>query len=155
MSKNNEPLTAQSIKSPIYSDILGTAASGLCAIHCALTPLFFAAKPLLESTTGEHTDGHGLWGMLDYVFLILSLLAVWYSARHTTHTNLKWILWVAWGVFALGLLSEPFELTFGIWLMYAGSFTLVIAHIKNYRHCQQCKLDMPNTKNNIKLNDND
>ena len=121
-----------------YSDWLGAATSGLCAIHCMLTPLFFAAKPVLESTGVEHA--HGLWGMLDFVFLILSLLAVWFSARHTTHSTLKWVLWFAWGVFAVGLLSESFA--FGKWLMYAGSITLVIAHIKNHRHCQQCKLEM-------------
>lgn len=125
-----------------YSDWLGAATSGLCAIHCTLTPLFFAAKPVLESTVGE--DGLGVWGMLDYVFLILSLLAVWYSTRHTTHAHLKWILWLAWAVFAIGLLAEPLELSFGKWLMYAGSITLVIAHIKNYRHCQQCKLEVKN-----------
>lgn len=126
------------IKKLDYSDWLGAAASGLCAIHCTLTPLFFAAKPVWESTAVEY--GHGVWGMLDYVFLILSFLAVRYSALHTTHITLKWVLWLAWGVFALGLLSESFA--FGKWLMYAGSITLVIAHIKNYRHCQQCKVDM-------------
>ncbi len=125
-----------------YSDWLGVAASGLCAIHCTLTPLFFAAKPVLESTIGEHT--HGFWAALDYVFLGLSLLAVWYSARHTTHTVLRWVLWVAWGVFAVGLLSELLELSFGKWFMYAGSISLVIAHLKNYRHCQQCKIETSN-----------
>lgn len=39
------------------SDLLGVAASGLCAIHCTLTPLLFAAKPLLEGTVGEHAHG--------------------------------------------------------------------------------------------------
>ncbi len=127
-----------------YSDWLGAAASGLCAVHCTLTPLFFAAKPALAGTVGEHAHGDGLWGALDYIFLILSLLAVWYSARHTTHTALRWILWAAWAVFAVGLLSEPLELSFGKWFMYAGSISLVIAHLKNYRHCQQCKIESPN-----------
>ena len=125
-----------------YSDWLGAAASGLCAIHCTLTPIFFAAKPVLDSTVGEHAHGHGWWGALDYIFLVLSLLAVWYSARHTTHTTLKWGLWAAWGLFAFGLLSEPFGVPFGHWFMYVGSISLVIAHIKNYRHCQQCKVEL-------------
>ncbi len=126
-----------------YSDWLGTAASGLCAIHCTLTPIFFVAKPALASTLGEHDHHHGLWAALDYVFLALSLLAVWYSARHTTHAQIKWILWAAWGVFAFGLLSELLELSFGHWFMYAGSIALVITHIINYRHCQQCKTGVP------------
>ncbi|MEO1258341.1 MAG: MerC domain-containing protein [Bacteroidota bacterium] len=122
-----------------YSDWLGVAASGLCAIHCALTPLLFAAKPILEGTMGEHVHGHFLWAAMDYIFLVLSFLAVWYSARHTTHATLKWVLWAAWAAFALGLLSESLELPLGSWFMYAGSITLVIAHIKNYHHCQQHK----------------
>jgi hypothetical protein len=127
-----------------YSDWLGAAASGLCAVHCTLTPLFFAAKPIIAGTVDAHNHGHGLWGALDYVFLVLSLLAVWYSARHTTHTTLKWVLWAAWAVFAFGLLAELLELAYGKWFMYAGSIILVIAHIKNYRHCQQCKIEAAN-----------
>jgi hypothetical protein len=121
-----------------YSDWLGAAASGLCAIHCTLTPLLFAAKPVLEGSSGEH-HSPGFWAALDYIFLGLSLLAVWYSARHTSHGTVKWVLWAAWIVFAIGLLSEPLELSFGKWLMYAGSISLVIAHLKNYHHCQKCK----------------
>lgn len=123
------------------SDILGAAASGLCAIHCTLTPLLFAAKPLLEGTVGEHAHGVGFWAVFDYVFLALSLVAVWYSARHTSHTTIKWILWAAWIVFAVGILAEPLELSFGKWLMYTGSITLVIAHLQNYRYCRSNEED--------------
>ncbi len=134
------------IKRLAYSDWLGVAASGLCAVHCALTPLFFAAKPALAGVVGEHAHahGHGFWGLLDYIFLVLSFLAVWYSARHTIQPALKWVLWAAWWGFAIGLLLEPYELASGKWLMYAGSFTLVIAHIKNYQHCRNCKVELSN-----------
>ena len=127
-----------------YSDWLGAAASGLCAVHCALTPVLFAAKPILTSAAVGHTHGHGLWASLDYLFLILSLLAVWYSARHTTHPTIKWVLWAAWVLFAVGLLFEPFDLSFAHWLMYAGSISLVIAHIKNYQYGQHCKVETSN-----------
>lgn len=118
------------------SDILGATASGLCAIHCTLTPLLFAAKPLLEGTAGGHAHGVGFWAVFDYVFLLLSLAAVWFSARHTSHPTIKWILWAAWAVFALGILAEPLGLSFGKWLMYTGSITLVIAHLQNHRYCR-------------------
>lgn len=118
------------------SDLLGAAASGLCAIHCTLTPLLFAAKPILEGTMGEQAHGVGFWAVFDYVFLVLSLAAVWYSARHTSHSTIKWVLWIAWIVFAIGILSEPLELAYGKWLMYIGSITLVVAHLQNYRYCR-------------------
>lgn len=120
------------------SDLLGAAASGLCAIHCTLTPIFFAAKPVLDGAIGEHANCSGLWAALDYVFLVLSLAAVWYSAKQTSHTVIKWVLWIAWLVFAGGLLSEPMHIANGKWFMYAGSITLVIAHVQNYRYCINC-----------------
>lgn len=120
-----------------YSDFLGVAASGLCAIHCALTPVFFAARPVLESTIGHHHHGDGFWALLDYLFLVISLVAVWYSAKHTHHIGIKRVLWVAWGVFAVGLLSEIFHFEYGIWLMYLGSIALVVTHSYNHRYCKR------------------
>ena len=117
-------------------DIFGASVSALCAIHCTLTPLFFAAKPFLD--TAEHHHGHGgAWrGSLDYIFLVLSVVAVWYSSRQTSHPTYKWMLWAAWGLFAVGLLLEPLELWFIKGLMYLGSAALVVIHLQNYRHCQ-------------------
>lgn len=128
------------IKKMSYSDWLGVATSGLCAIHCALTPVFFAAKPVLESTVGEHHHGSGFWALLDYVFLVVSLSAVWYSARHTHHKGIKIVLWGAWVVFAIGLVSEPFHFQYGKWFMYAGSFTLVVAHVYNHHYCKKSRI---------------
>ena len=119
-----------------YSNLLGAAASGLCALHCAATPLFFAAKPVLESTVEHHAHGSPFWAALDYVFLVLSFLAVWYSAKNTDHQTLKKILWFGWVLFAIGLFSEPFHLPYGSWLMYAGSIILVVTHLKNFQHCR-------------------
>lgn len=101
-----------------YSNLLGAAASGLCAVHCAVTPLIFAAKPVLHTAVGEHAHGSPLWAAFDYIFLVLSLVAVWYST------------------FAIGLLSEPFHLPYGSWLMYGGSIVLVVAHLKNFQYCR-------------------
>lgn len=122
-----------------YSDGVGVVASALCTIHCVLTPLLFMAKPMLTDTVHQHTHGHGIWALLDYIFLIISLLAVWYSSEHTENPTLKWVLWVAWVVFAIGLLLEPLGLSFGKWLMYIGSISLIIAHLKNHYYCQHNK----------------
>lgn len=130
-----------------YSDWLGAAASSLCVVHCMLTPLFFVAKPVFSMAMHPHAHGHGLWGYLDYVFLVLSLLAVWYSSEHTTHATLRWVLWASWVAFAIGLFFEPFDLPYGQWLMYMGSISLIIAHVKNYHHCHRAGLECrTNTK---------
>ena len=116
------------------SDVLGITASGLCAIHCALTPLIFAVKPVLQNTVSGHGHSHGhWWSLFDVLFLILSLVAVYFSSKHTKNKTIKWVLWVAWAIFSLGLLSEFIEFPNGIWLMYIGSFALIITHFINHR----------------------
>jgi len=125
------------VKKADYSDWLGVSASGLCIIHCALTPLLFTAKPVFFGMVDQPVHDHGPWAMLDYAFLALSLLAVWYSAQHTAHQTIKKALWAGWTIFAIGLMYEPHGTTFSSWLMYIGSFTLIIAHLTNYYHCQQ------------------
>lgn len=79
------------------------------------------------------------WAMLDYLFLFVSLLAVWYSARHTSSRSVRLLLWVGWAGFAAGLLLEAGAFAFGKWLMYAGSVALVVTHVVNFRHCRACK----------------
>ncbi|MBX2926380.1 MAG: MerC domain-containing protein [Saprospiraceae bacterium] len=123
------------------SDLLGIFASGLCAVHCAITPLFFAAKPLFDHATSHHHHGAGPWGwaMLDYIFLVLSLLAVWVSTRHTNSRPIKTALWASWVCFAGGLALEIQDMALGKWLMYGGSIALIVAHIINLRHCRACE----------------
>lgn len=118
--------------------MMGVAVSALCAIHCTLTPLLFAAKPLLESTVDEGSRHSLLWHGLDYIFLILSLLAVWFSSRNTGYKLIALLLWLAWGLFTVGIFAEQCEFEAGKWLMYFGSISLVITHLQNYRYCRQC-----------------
>lgn len=127
------------IKKLDFSDLFGATVSGLCAIHCTLTPLFFAARPLLQNSAEAHAHGSAFWASLDFVFLVLSLIAVWFSSRHTSHKNIKWILWIGWIFFAAGLLLEQLDFSAAIWLMYIGSITLIITHVQNYRYCKRCK----------------
>ncbi len=128
------------IRKKIQSDIFGVFISGLCAIHCTLMPVFFAAKPLLESSNITHQNESELWESLDYIFLILSLVAVWYSSIHSFQKFIKWFLWLSWLVFSVGLMSEHYDFSYGIWLMYIGSFCLIIGHSINYRYCKKCEI---------------
>ena len=135
--KSSRPTGLWSSSSPLRSrsDFFGAVISGICAVHCTLTPFLFAARPLLETTGHAAAHGDYWWALLDYVFLFFSLLAVGYSVRRTDSPSIRIWLWVAWAVFALGLLLEPLELPFAKALMYVGSFTLIFAHLRNLRHC--------------------
>ena len=121
------------------SDLLGVSASGLCAVHCILTPFLFAARPVMDGTIGQFVYDSGLWFVMDYIFWMFSLAAVWYSTRFTSHATIKWILWISLSVFTGGLLSEALELSYGKWFMYLGSISLIITHLQNHRYCQKCK----------------
>ena len=124
------------------SDLLGIMASGLCAVHCAVTPFFFAARPLLDKAVCDRSCCSNAplgWAMLDYLFLLISLLAVWYSAKHTTSRTVRFLLWVGWACFAVGLLLEGGAFASGKWMMYTGSAGLVATHVVNFRHCRACR----------------
>lgn len=117
-----------------FSDLLGITASGLCTVHCLVAPLFFASKPLFDHH-GGHAHGTGWWASLDFIFLLLSMLAVYYSSKHTGHQSIKRWLWIAWFVFASGLLMEKFHIHVATWFLYSGSIALVLIHLLNYRYC--------------------
>ncbi|MEL6845847.1 MAG: MerC domain-containing protein [Bacteroidota bacterium] len=120
-----------------YADWVGMVASGLCTLHCILTPVIFAAKPFFVTAGTGHTHGPALWSSLDYVFLFMSLMAVWYAVDHAATSFMKAAFWLFWGIFAFGLFMEGYEIQAGKWLMYAGSIALIVMHFLNYRHYRQ------------------
>lgn len=122
-------------------DFLGILSSGLCAIHCAAAPLFFAAQPLVHDAleeAGHHDHGHahgsGLWGSLDLLFLAVSLVAVFFAARASQQTATRAWLGVGWAIFAASLVMEHLGMVG--WLMYVGSAVLVVTHLVNFRQCR-------------------
>lgn len=129
-----------------YSDWLGVTTSGLCAVHCTLTPLFFATRPILEGTLDKHGHSSEFWSLLDYLFLGLSFIAVWYSARHTSYSVIKWIFWGAWSIFTIGLLSELFHFYYAKWLMYVGSIALIGMHLFNLFYVKKVKHESTSKK---------
>ncbi|MGB3547043.1 MAG: MerC domain-containing protein [Saprospiraceae bacterium] len=118
-------------------DLLGLAASGLCALHCTITPLFFAAQPLLHHTTdhAHHHTGLSFWSSLDYVFLLLSLVAVWLASRASRRPSTRAWLWVGFSCFSLGLILESYS-PWALALLYLGSGILVVTHLVNFHQCR-------------------
>lgn len=118
------------------SDLYGSLASGLCLVHCLATPVLFAAH------TG-HVHGHHnspvWWGAIDILFIIISLAAVYWSARNTSKKWMEVALWICWALLAFVILNEKFE-----WIhlseaaIYFPSLLLVGLHLYNRKYCQ-CK----------------
>lgn len=119
------------------SDIIGMAVSALCFIHCIATPFIFAAQTCTRSCCAETPFW---WRTIDYVFLAISFIAIWFSTRNTIKNWLKIILWINWGVLSLVLIFEDIaiELLFER-IVLVPAISLIVFHSYNkiYAYKQQ------------------
>ena len=113
------------------SDFIGMIASGLCLIHCVATPILFMAGTGLGMPTEVQPTW---WGYLDPIFLVLSLLAVYWSVQSRAHALIKFLFVVFWMLLMLLVLNEKFEL-FPIVeeAIYVPTISLILLHLYNSR----------------------
>ncbi len=80
-------------------DVLGLFLSGLCIVHCLLTPIFLLVIPnLVPHWLQAEGHGHG-WFYLILVGLASFSMVVGYRK----HTQWRPILWLALGLVVVGL----------------------------------------------------
>lgn len=116
------------------SDSLGVMASGLCLIHCLATPFLFVAKTCAVSCCAAAPIW---WVLLDYVFLIVSFFAVYWSTFTTSNDKVKSALWISWVLLSLILINEQVQLVaLSQYAIYVPAFALVALHIYNLKYCQ-------------------
>lgn len=117
------------------SDSLGVFASGLCLIHCIATPLIFVLQPLAVSEEAAPL----WWKSLDYVFLVISFIAVYWSAKNTSKTWMRSALWISWVALTFAILNEKMELFhLGEISIYIPAVVLIGLHLYNQKYCK-CK----------------
>lgn len=126
------------LKIAAKSDFVGTIASGMCLAHCVATPFLFAAHT-------AHVQGHHShpfwWGLIDLLFIAISFLAVFWSARNTSKYWMKFALWVSWTLLAMAILNEKLQLIPIIEaFIYIPSSALVLLHLYNRKYCK-CEKD--------------
>lgn len=125
-------INAINIKSK--SDIIGATASSLCFLHCVATPFLFVAH---ASTVAIEASHPWWWGMLDIFFLIISFFAVYWSARKTSRSWIKYALWSAWLLLTLLIVNEKLELWhFSEEAIYVPAISLIVLHVYNRNFCQ-------------------
>jgi hypothetical protein len=116
-------------------DSLGMTASTLCAIHCALVPIFITSLPLIG--LGFLANPWFEWGMIILAFIIgTSSIGSSYFRMHKRVLPLLlltigFIIIVAGHVFISGWPE-------GI-IVPLGGFTIAIAHFFNYKYVGACK----------------
>ncbi|MEL6675562.1 MAG: MerC domain-containing protein [Bacteroidota bacterium] len=122
------------------SDSWGAIASAICLVHCLLTPFLFITHAHAHAhghVEGHHEAGPFWWGMIDYLFLAISFIAVHYSAKKT---SLKWMpfaMYGSWGLLALYIVCEKYHLVhLEHELIFVPALSLVGLHLYNRHHCR-------------------
>ncbi|MBD2703014.1 MerC domain-containing protein [Spirosoma sp. BT702] len=109
------------------ADYIGITGSVLCIIHCLITPM-------LLMTTSFFQDDQLRIGFLslDYVFIIVNIIAVYFATRHYAPLGIKRALWGFLILFAFAIVLEDVNEIFE-YLGYAASAGLVVTHLLNIR----------------------
>ncbi|MEM1321416.1 MAG: MerC domain-containing protein [Bacteroidota bacterium] len=120
------------------SDMFGAFASGLCLIHCLATPFLFVVQACSTSCCAA---GPTWWSMIDYLFLGVSILAIYYSAKSTSLDWMPMALYASWVLLAILVFNESLQLLpLNHALIYLPALSLVGLHLYNRRYCQ-CEAD--------------
>ncbi|WP_138991696.1 MerC domain-containing protein [Larkinella sp. C7] len=109
------------------ADYIGITGSVLCIIHCLITPILLISSSLLA----DRTLRIGFLS-LDYVFIGVNIVAVYFATRRASQRLVKVGLWAFLGLFAGALLLEDVHEAFE-YLAYTASAGLIGCHLLNLR----------------------
>ena len=120
------------IQNSTKPDIIGATVSGLCALHCMVTPFIFVAK-----AASVHVHKPLWWGLIDYVFIIVSFLAIYQTVKNTSRNWMKYALWTVWFILLGGILNETFEIRhLPEAAVYVPALVLAGLHLYNKKYCK-------------------
>jgi hypothetical protein len=90
---------------------------------------------LLKFSLGEHADFAlpAWWGLLDYGFLLISFVAVFHAAGHTTSKQIRIALWIFWSALTVAIVFEAML----HWVAYIASAGLIGTHFVNLRRMKK------------------
>lgn len=112
------------------ADYIGILGSVLCIIHCLLVPALAFGTTLSQ----DHHVHTGLIS-LDYLFILINGVAVYYATRDHKSLPVRILLWGALLIFSVSLIFENSHSAF-TWLGYVGSGLLITGHLINLYICQ-------------------
>ena len=131
-------LLKRRIQSTNIWDKAGVALSGICMVHCLITPLVLATLPSLNLFVSNHVF-HFVMAVI-----LIAVASYAFALGYKKHKKLGVLIMGALGLamllVALNLTSHQHEAisTQSLVLNLIGSFLLVVAHIQNISACRQC-----------------
>lgn len=106
------------------ADLLGISSSVLCIIHCLLLPVLLLV--------GSFSDHLHRWALLNYAFILLAGVAVFFSTRQLPHSRLRVGLWLSWLSFSLAILLHA-QYAEALYASVFSSLLLAFFHLASYR----------------------
>lgn len=116
------------------ADYIGATASILCLIHCLATPLIFVAK---ASAVAKCADAPLWWRSIDFIFIVVSFIAIYFAAKHSTKNWLKISFWLSWSVLLIAILNDTFHIVpLSAIFIYVPALLIVVLHFYNLKYCK-------------------
>lgn len=103
------------------SDYIGVLSSLLCLAHCLITPAVISFQMLYHSNSST-------FEFLEYIFLFLSFVAVFFSSKNYNRNKGKLVLWLTFMIFASSII---FHDTIPSLVSYLSSASLIMLHLLN------------------------
>ena len=116
------------------SDYFGILASGLCLIHCFVTPLVFIVRSCSSTCCAETPVW---WKTIDYLFVIVSLVAVRQALKSSAKKLVKVGFIISWLSLFILILNESLIL-FSMFenAVFIPAFFLIFLHFYNIKTCK-------------------
>jgi len=120
------------------SDFIGASASSLCMIHCMITPFLF----VVQATSLSCSEiSPWWWKMVDYVFLVVTFFAIYFTNKNTSSKWMPIALYACWVTLALLIVNASLHfLSIPHVMIYFPALTLAFLHLYNRRYCR-CQPD--------------
>lgn len=112
------------------ADYIGITGSVLCIIHCLVTPILLVSTSLLDNNALRFG-----YLSLDYVFIGVNIIAVYFATRHHSSSVIKLALWGFLALFSVAIILEEVNELFE-YVGYFASAGLIVTHLTNLRYCR-------------------
>lgn len=115
------------------SDYVGASASVLCMLHCMVSPILFMSQ---TQTLNISSEIPFLWQSINYIFLFISMIAVYFSIKNSTKLFVKILLAISWLSLSFLIINEGLEgFHFPEIFTYISASLLSVFHIYNLKYC--------------------
>ena len=122
------------------TDLIGSLAIFLCLVHCIIAPYIFLGYTV-SAAIEQQVELPTWWGFIDSTLLLISIAAIYWSAKNSTSNWVKVGLYLNWVFITFLIVNEKIKL-FHIaeCLIFIPAISLIVIHQYNRKYCK-CRDD--------------